>query len=101
MHRMDRQTLEIELSVQLRTALRVHRARLGSKFPGMSDDAINDVVASVVGIIDSESSCVVRAEMFMPAGGFGRRAKFGKDEPWPAQLQLDMQAARTENPDGD
>lgn len=98
MHRLNRNTLEAELAVRLKRAITANKQRLGSRLALESDAAIDAVVAELLGVIDNESTCVVRAETVHAKMAVG---KFGADEPWPGEAEIIMVPRLQSGPKGD
>lgn len=80
--RLDRPTLEIELALRLRNAMKAHAVGLRAKNPAERDKALERVVDDMIDLVDNAGTCVVRADLV----GFNASARpgiFGQDEPWP------------------
>lgn len=84
MHRIKRDTLEVEIAVAIKTALRSCKPLLKpTRLPHESDELANRLAAAIVPVVDGESRAVVQAESYGYSTHGPRQGKWGIDEPEP------------------
>jgi hypothetical protein len=83
MRRVTRTALLNDMYLGIRKALTEQRAALLSDVPAERNAAMGAVAQAMIETVDSETTCVVRADPVHPLGDYARPGIFGEDEPWP------------------
>jgi hypothetical protein len=87
MFRLTRKDVEVELAVALTIEFRKHLLAIRSKDRTKADAAMDTFIAKLASTICNDSTCVVRTDS--PGIAMAPPRKFGIEEPWPAQLDME------------
>lgn len=84
MHRIKRDTLEVEIAVAIKAALHSCKPLLKpTRLPHESDALASRLAEAIVPLIDSESRAVVQTETYGYSAHGPRQGRWGIDEPEP------------------